>query len=177
MEFGGTAWIDGSLGFSSWIIGLIGAWLGSVWRRLVELQARYPQLLSMQTLFGVIGTGIGIWRWWESREVRLFRRFERMIEGHEAQLIKACSDLLDIMIRPGPGLLIRPPVFAEKPLRAILARRKWHSVLSALSLARSVDSRLRAAIGTCDRKVSAHLDRLAFFRQQIASARLDSRRT
>ena len=170
MEFSGIGWVDGSLVFFSWIIGLAGAALGRLWRWLVELQAQYPELLSPQTLFGLIGTGVGIWRWWESREVRLFRRFERMIEGHEAQLVKARSDLLDIMIRPGPGLLIRPPVFAEKPLRAVLARRKWHSVLSILSLAQSVDGRLQAAIRTCDRKVSAHLDRLAFFRQQIASA-------
>src|SRR5262245_45241224 len=121
MEFTGIGWVDGALTLFSWIIGLGWAALGRLWIRLVELQAQYPQLLSMQTLFGLIGTGLGVWKWWESREGRLFRRFERMIQGHEAQLVKARSDLLDVMIRPGPGLLIRPPVFAEKPLRAILA--------------------------------------------------------
>jgi hypothetical protein len=172
MEFGGFAWADGALGFISWMISLAGVALVGVWRRLVELQAKYPQLLSMQTVFGIIGTGVGVWKWWESREIRLFRHFERMIEGHEAQLVKARSDLLDILIRPGPGLLIRPPIFAERTLRLILARRNWHSALSLLPIVQSVDAKLQAAIGTCDRKVSAHQDRLVFFRQQITSAHL-----
>ena len=186
----------------------------TILKQEMELRARFPELLSPQTLFGLIGTGIGIWRWWESREARLFRHFERMIEGQEAQLVKARSDLIDVMIRPGPGLLIRPPVFAEKALRLILARRKWRSALSVLAVAQGVDAKLQAAIGTCDRKVSAcirrrpqgalglgrcgqaacwavwrsraafqfhgsrasiwcaHHKRLAFFRQEIASAHL-----
>ena len=172
MEVGASAWADSALGFVSWIIGLVVAALMGVVRRLLELRARYPELLSPQTLFGLIGTGIGIWRWWESREARLFRQFERMIEGQEARLVKARSDLIDVMIRPGPGLLIRPPLFAEKALRLILARRKWHSALSVLAVAQGVDVKLQAAIGTCDRKVSAHHKRLAFFRQEIASAHL-----
>lgn len=36
----------------------------------------------------------------------------------------------------------------------------------------AVDRKLEAAVLACDRKVSAHLDRLAFFRQQIVAARL-----
>jgi hypothetical protein len=95
-----------------------------------------------------------------------------MIEGQEAQLVRARSDILDVMVRPGPGLLIRPPLFAEKALRVVLARRKWRPAFWALPIAQSVDNKLRAAIGTCDRKVSAHQERLAFFREQIASARL-----
>ena len=172
MEFGASAWADGALGFVSWIIGLLSTALIGVVRRFLELRAKYPELLSPQTLFGLIGTGLGIWKWWESREARLFRHFERMIEGHEAQLVKARSDLVDIMMRPGPGLLIRPPLFAEKALRLILARRKWTPAFSILAVAQAVDARLQAAVGTCDRKVSAHLRRLALFRQEIASAHL-----
>jgi tetratricopeptide (TPR) repeat protein len=172
MELSGIAWADGALNFVSWVIGLVAAALVGVWRRLVELRAGYPELLSPQTLFGLVGTGLGIWRWWESREARLFRHFEQMIEGQEAQLVKARSDLLDVLIRPGPGLHIRPPLFAQKALRLVLSRRKWHSALSVLPVAQSVDTKLHAAVGTCDRKVSAHLKRLAFFRQEIASAHL-----
>jgi hypothetical protein len=172
MEFGASAWADSALGLISWIFGLVAAVLIGIVRRLLELRAKYPELLSPQTLFGLIGTGIGIWRWWESREARLFRQFERMIEGQEAQLVKARSDLIDIMMRPGPGLLIRPPLFAEKALRLILARRRWHSALSIPDVAKGVDAKLQAAIGTGDRKVSAHHKRLAFFRQEIAAAHL-----
>jgi len=39
-------------------------------------------------------------------------------------------------------------------------------------LPQATDRRLETAIRTCDRKVTAHLDRLALFRKQIASARL-----
>ena len=76
---------------------LVGRWL-------VDLQARYPQLFSPQTLFGLIGTSIAAWKWWEAREANLFRKFEEMIARNEAQLVKARNDLLDVMIRPGPGL-------------------------------------------------------------------------
>jgi hypothetical protein len=57
-------------------------------------------------------------------------------------------------------------------VRYVLARRRWHAALSMHPGARGVDRNLEQAIRTCDRKVSAHLGRLAFFRQQIASAHL-----
>jgi hypothetical protein len=65
------------------------------------------------TLDGLLGWGLGVWKWWESRESNLFRRFEEMMERQEARLVKACSDPLDIMRRPGPGLLIGTPLFVE----------------------------------------------------------------
>jgi hypothetical protein len=172
MELAGIGWADQSFEFFTWIGNV--AWQASVRlvRWVAQFQAQYPQLLSPQTLFGLIGFIIGVWKWWEGREARLFRRFEQMIERQEARLVKARSDLLDVINRPGPGLLIRAPIFAEKSVRAILARRKWHSAFSLLPVAQTVDRQLESAIRTCDRKVSAHLDRLAFFRQQIASARL-----
>ena len=33
---------------------------------LSDLQARYPQLFSPQTLFGLLGTTIAVWKWWEA---------------------------------------------------------------------------------------------------------------
>ena len=75
------------------------------------------------------------------------------------------------MNRPGPGLLIRLPLFVEKSLRLVLARRRW-APTSLWPLPQATDRRLEATIRTCDRKVTAHLDRLALFRKQIASARL-----
>jgi hypothetical protein len=171
MDIIGIEWIARALDFFTWIAGLAGAALASLWGQLVALQALYPQLLSMQTLFGLVGSGVGIWKWWEGREANLFRRFERMIERQEARLVKACSDLLDVMNRPGPGLLIRLPLFVEKSLRLVLARRKWHPK-SLWPLPQATDRRLEATIRTCDRKVTAHLDRLSLFRKQIASARL-----
>src|SRR5262245_7557145 len=144
---------------------------GRLWRWLAALQAEYPHLLSTQTLFGLVGSGVGVWKWWEGREVNLFRRFERMIERQEALLVRACSDLLDVMYRPGPGLLIRAPLFVEKALRLVLACRKWHPH-SLWPFPKPIDLRLETAIRTCEHKVSAHLDRLSLFRKQIASAYL-----
>jgi hypothetical protein len=60
------------------------------------------------------GWASAIWKYWEGREENLFRKFERMIEGLEAQLVKARTDVLDVITRPGPGLLIRPPIFAAR---------------------------------------------------------------
>ena len=45
-------------------------------------------------------------------------------KGQEAQLVKTRSDLLDLLSRPGPGLLIRAPLFTEKALRYVLARHR-----------------------------------------------------
>jgi hypothetical protein len=106
MEVSGE-WIARAFDFLTLVAGLAEAALGNLWRQLVALQAQYPQLLSMQTLFGLVGSGVGIWKWWEGREANLFRRFENMIERQEARLVKACSDLLDVINRPGPGLLIK----------------------------------------------------------------------
>jgi hypothetical protein len=171
MEFG-VAWADGALAFASWMIGL--AWSAGVgvWLWLAELQARYPQILNPQNVFGLLGFVFAIWKWWESREARLFRRFESMIERQEAQLVKARSDLLDAINRPGPGLLIRPPIFAEKAVQRVLSRRRWNTAFSMLPGTPALDRSLGNAISTCVRKASAHLKRLAFFREQVASARI-----
>jgi len=122
-------------------------------------------------LFGLIGTTIAVWKWWEAREANLFRRFEEMIARNEAQLVKARNDLLDVMIRPGPGLLIRPPLFIDGDLRRVLARRNW-SPRSFFKIGQNVDERLERAITTSNRKVTAHLARLSLFRQEVASARI-----
>ena len=47
-----------------------------------------------------------MWKYWDGREVYLFRKFQRMIEGLETKLVKARTDVLDVMTRPGSGLLI-----------------------------------------------------------------------
>jgi hypothetical protein len=142
--------------------------LGSV---LSDLQARYPQLFSPQTLFGLLGTTIAVWKWWEAREANLFRKFEEMIARNEAQLVKARNDLLDVMIRPGPGIRIRPPLFVESDLKHVLARRRW-SPRSILRFGQRIDDRLESAVATSTCKVAAHLGRLSLYREEIASARI-----
>ena len=134
--------------------------LGSFW-----------QLFTIQNLATLVSTGIAIWKWWEAREANLFLRFERMISRYEHELVKARSDLVDVMARPGPGVLIRPPLFMTWQLRAVLRRRKWHPA-SLWPVGQKIDHRLASALRTCDRKVSAHMGRLSYFRQQIASAHL-----
>jgi hypothetical protein len=142
----------------SWMIDHIGA--AGLW-----------QLLTVQNLATLVSTGIAIWKWWEAREANLFFRFERMISRYEHQLVTARSDLLDVISRPGPGVLIRTPLFVTWTLRAVLQRRRWYPS-SILPFGRTLDKRLEQALVTCNRKVSAHLGRLSFFRQQVASARL-----
>jgi hypothetical protein len=172
MEIIGIAWVESGLGLFSWLASLIWQALADCWELLVRLHGRYPEVLSPQNLFGLLGFVFAIWKWWEAREARLFRRFERMIERQEAELIKARSNILDIMNRPGPGLLISVPLFAEPPLRSILARRRWSRVFSILPDVQPIDRSLEKAITTCQIKMAAHLTRLAFFRKQVASALL-----
>jgi hypothetical protein len=118
--------VGGFVALFSWMVGVAADTLGHFTKWFVDLQAQYPQLLSLQTLFGAIGVGLAIWKWYETREAGLFRKFESMIARNEAQLVRARTDLLDVMNRPGPGLIIHAPIFVEKRLRAVLHRRKWY---------------------------------------------------
>jgi hypothetical protein len=129
------------------------------------------QLLTVQNVISLVSTSIAVWKWWEARESNLFFRFERMIARNEHKLVGARTDLLDVMNRPGPGVLVRAPLFMTWKLRAVLQRRKWHPS-SLWPIGQTVDRRLRRALRTCDRKVSAHLGRLSHFREQIASVHL-----
>ncbi|MGE3066805.1 MAG: hypothetical protein AB7K67_14545 [Hyphomicrobiaceae bacterium] len=147
-------------------------WAELGWRWFVALQAAYPQVFSFQSLFGLIGTTVGIWKWWEAREANLFARFEEMIERSETKLVGARNDLLDVMIRPGPGISIRAPTFIEGTLRRVLRRRRWTTPFSALRPSTAINRDLAKTIVTCDHKVGAHLARLSLFREQIASTRL-----
>ena len=137
-------------GLLTWIIDLA---VGSFW-----------QLLTIQNVVSLVSTGIAIWKWWEAREANLYLRFERMIARYEHQLVAARSDLLDIMNRPGPGLLIRTPLFITWKLRAVLHRRKWHPA-SLLPLGQTLDRRLASALRTCDRKVSRAFGSLVLFQR------------
>src|SRR5262249_30875605 len=125
MDVAQVEWVSFFAEFCAAGVSYLAGLLGGLWNQLVTLQAMYPQLLSMQTFFSVLGWGLAVWKWWEGREANLFRRFEEMIERNEAQLVKACSSLVDVMNRPGPGLLIQAPLFTVKPLRLVLERRQW----------------------------------------------------
>jgi hypothetical protein len=151
----GIDWTGWSSGLLTWIVG---AAKNGVW-----------QLLTVQNAISLVSTGVAIWKWWEAREANLFLRFERMIARNEHRLVGARSDLLDVMNRPGPGVLIRAPLFITWKLRAVLQRRNWHP--GSLT-GQTVDQQLVRVLSTCDRKVSAHLGRLSYFREQIASAHL-----
>lgn len=148
-------------------------WMGLVrcWDVLRDLQKSNPEIFSFQTLVGLAGTAFAIFKWWEAREKNLFQKFEDMIARNEAQLVKARSDLLDVMIRPGPGVVIKPPLFIEEQLRWVLARRKWNPK-SLLPVGKSLDTKLEQAVLTSEHKVAAHVQRLSLFRAEIASARL-----
>jgi hypothetical protein len=171
MDLSGIEWAARVSEVLDSLLSFVGAALNWLGKLMSELQARYPQLFSPQTLFGLIGSTIAIWKWWESREANLFRRFEEMIARNEAQLVKAHNDLLDVMMRPGPGVRIRPPLFVEKTLRLVLMRRRWHPS-SLIRLGEKIDQQLERAVETCNRKVAAHQARLSFYRHEIAAARL-----
>ena len=118
---------------AGWIVELARAAFGNLW-----------QLFTIQNLATLVSTGIAIWKWWEAREANLFLRFERMISRYEHQLLMARSDLLDVMTRPGPGVLIRTPLFMTWKLRAVLQRRKWHPA-SLWPIGQALDRRLERA--------------------------------
>ena len=128
-------------------------------------------LLTVQNAISVLTGSYAIYKGWEAREANLYLRFERMISKYEHQLLRARTDLIEVMTRPGPGVLIRTPLFLTWKLRAVLSRHRWHPA-SLWPLGQRVDRRLAKALLTCNRKVSAHIGRLSYFREQVASAKL-----
>lgn len=167
-EFGWIIWLQEVLPS---FLEIFWSWLIQLGQALTELQTRYPLLLSPQTLIGLFGAGFAVWRWWEAREANLFRKFEEMIERNESELVKARDGLADVMLRPGPGVRIRPPLFVSSDLHHALSRRGW-SPQSLFPLTQPIDRRLERAIATSGRKVSAHTLRLSLYRHEIASARI-----
>ena len=139
--------------------------------QFVQAIRSLSQLVTVQNVATLVSVGIAIWKWWEAREANLYLRFERMISKYEHQLLRARSDLLDVMSRPGPGVLIRTPMFLTWKLRAVLKRHRWYPS-SLWPIGQTVDRRLQQTLLTCNRKVSAHLGRLSYFREQVASAKL-----
>jgi hypothetical protein len=67
MDGNGIEVIDRAWDFLFWFIALVEAGFLRGWRKLVDLNSQY-QLVSLQSLLGLVGCAIGIWRWWESRE-------------------------------------------------------------------------------------------------------------
>lgn len=143
-------------------------WLAAFFALIVE---KVWGLLTVQNVISVLTGSYAIWKGWEAREANLYLRFEKMISKYEHRLLKARTDLIEVMTRPGPGVLIRTPLFMTWKLRAVLSRHNWHPA-SLWPLGQRVDRRLEQALHTCNRKVSAHIGRLSYFREQVASAKL-----
>jgi len=175
------------------LLGLdVGPWLGSfreAWASAFEIFWRAVEFLIEHSpkIFGVAGFSFGVWRWWYYRESVLHKRLQEYLAEQETRLRQARSYVLEAMLRPGPKRRFAEPLFAVRPLRALLRRRGWRLLFGVRKIEVGADGLLRRALRkigrqleTAENVVSSLYDQRAsafILRGAIASARAGNARS
>jgi hypothetical protein len=143
------------------------AWSGlsALFWRLLELTGAHAE-----KLFGLAGFSFGVWRWWYTRERILHKRLQEYLSEQDARLNQARSYVLDALYRPGPKRQFAEPLFAVKPLRRLLRRRRWDSFFDLRRIESSAEHSLDRALGDIQRRYEVAISALTSLRAQMASA-------
>jgi hypothetical protein len=127
---------------------------------------------NASTIFGLAGFSFGIWRWWYYRESVLHRRLREYLAEQDRRLYQARSHILDAIFRPGRKREFAYPLFAVKPLRALLRRRRWDSLWGVGRIEKVADRNLDSALRFIERRVEVASGMLKSLLAQRASAHL-----
>jgi hypothetical protein len=154
---------------TQWLIFLHQAWssLSAFFWRVAELAGAHAE-----KLFGLAGFSFGVWRWWYTRERVLHKRLQEYLAEQDERLIQARSYVLDALFRPGPKQQFAEPLFAVGPLRSVLRRRRWDSLLRIGRVEAGAQRNLVKAIRDIERRIETAVTALTSLRAQMASAYL-----
>jgi hypothetical protein len=123
-----------------------------------------------QAFFGLLGFTFGFWRWWRYRERILHERLAKYINESDGRLDAAHSQLLNAIQRPGPSYTFSPPLFSDYDLRSVLRETRWDRTPLALTVARSADAQLSAAIDRTTRRLEAAINASVSLQKQLVAA-------
>lgn len=143
-------------------------------------------LANLQAIVGLAGFSFGLWKWWYFRERVLHKRLKEYLQHQDERLLHARSYVLEALYKPGAARNFAEPLFAVRPLRRVLRRRGWNSLLSTTKLETGADRLLNKALRHLDSRLDAAEKQIGALRQQqasahflkgaIASARVDANR-
>ncbi len=138
------------------------------WLPSVELHVRE----NIQALIGLLGLSFGIYKWWYFRDRALHQRLKAYLSEQDARLKEARSYTLEAINRPGAKRRFAEPLFAVEPLRKVLHKKGWNSILSANTLETGAERLIEQALQGVEDRLATSQNQLASFRVQQASAHL-----
>ena len=147
--------------------------LQGIWVSATELVQRIADFFGVhfEKLVGLAGFSFGVWRWWYYRERVLHKRLQEYLAEQDRRLDGARSYVLEAIFRPGPKRrFFADPLFVAAPLRSLLRRRGWDSMLGMGNVETAADRKLRYALGRIERRVEAGTAALAALPRQMAAA-------
>jgi hypothetical protein len=129
--------------------------------------------ISTDKLIALAGFSFGVWRWWYHRERVLHKRLQEYLAEQDRRLQAARSYVLDAIFRPGRRRqFFSDPLFAVRPLRSLLRRRGWDSILGLGKIDTIADRKLDDALGRIERRIETAVATLTALRKQRASAHI-----
>ena len=129
-------------------------------------------LANVQAIVGLGGFSFGVWKWWYFRERVLHKRLREYLQHQDQKLLDARSYVLEALYRPTAVRSFAEPLFAVCPLRRVLRRRGWSSILGILKLETGADHLLNKALRRIESRLEAADGQIAALQRQQASAHL-----
>ncbi|NWG72696.1 MAG: hypothetical protein HXY23_13980 [Parvularculaceae bacterium] len=129
--------------------------------------------MHFEKLIGLAGFSFGVWRWWHHRERVLHKRLQEYLAEQDRRLHRARSYVLEAIFRPGrKRQVFADPLFSVRPLRLLLRRRGWDSLLGLGKVESVADRMLNKSLGRIERRLETAFATLAALRKQRASAHI-----
>jgi hypothetical protein len=110
---------------------------------------------NLQAIIGLAGFSFGLWKWWYFRERVLHKRLKEYLNHQDARLLHARSYVLEALYRPGAVRRFAEPLFAVRPLRRVLRRTGWSSLLLVTRLETAADHLLNKALRRLEGRLEA----------------------
>jgi hypothetical protein len=127
-------------------------------------------IANLQAIVGLAGFSFGLWKWWYFRERVLHKRLKEYLQLQDERLLHARSYVLEALYKPGAARTFAEPLFAVRPLRRVLKRRGWSSILFATKLETGADHLLNKALRHLEGRLEAAEKQIGALRRQQASA-------
>jgi hypothetical protein len=153
-------------------------WGTPIWLACRQVFAAFKSVaeflgISTDKLIALAGFSFGLWRWWYHRERVLHKRLQEYLTEQDRRLQDARSYVLEAIFRPGRRRrFFSDPLFTVRPLRSLLRRRGWDSILGLGKIESTADRKLDDALGRIERRLETAVATLTALRKQRASAHI-----